>query len=64
MISKAILTALGGFLMFAGPVHAGDATAGKAKAEDCAGCHGDDGKGDAKNSRACRAWRNSISSRP
>jgi cytochrome c553 len=46
MISKAILTALGGFLLFAGPVHAGDATAGKAKAEDCAGCHGDDGKGD------------------
>ena len=49
MISKAILTALGGFLLFAGPVHAGDASAGKAKADGCAGCHGDDGKGDAKN---------------
>jgi cytochrome c553 len=47
MISKAILTALGGFLLFAGPVYAGDAGAGKAKADDCSGCHGDDGKGDA-----------------
>ena len=28
---------------------AGDVAAGKAKAEDCADCHGDDGKGDDKN---------------
>jgi cytochrome c553 len=48
MISKAILAALGGFLLFASPVYAGDASAGKAKADDCAGCHGDDGKGDKK----------------
>jgi cytochrome c553 len=48
MISKSILTALGGFLLFASPVYAGDPSAGKAKADDCAGCHGDDGKGDAK----------------
>ena len=33
-------------LMLATPAFAGDAAAGKSKAEPCADCHGDDGKGD------------------
>jgi len=37
-------------LFAAGSAQAGgDVAAGKAKAADCADCHGDDGKGDAKN---------------
>jgi len=44
MIRKALLVLLGGFVLMAGPVQAGDAAAGKAKSESCAGCHGDDGK--------------------
>jgi cytochrome c553 len=37
-------------LLSAGAANAaGDVAAGKAKAEDCADCHGDDGTGDAKN---------------
>lgn len=36
-------------LLAAGTAQAGgDVAAGKAKAEDCADCHGDDGKGDDK----------------
>ncbi len=49
MIRKAIVMTLGGLLFIAGPVRAADVEAGKAKAEDCAGCHGDDGKGDDSN---------------
>ena len=49
MVRKVMFTLLGGVLFLAGPVHAGDTAAGKAKAEACAGCHGDDGKGDADN---------------
>lgn len=49
MFRKAMLTIMGGFLFVTGPAHAGDATAGQAKAEECATCHGDDGKGDGKD---------------
>jgi cytochrome c553 len=36
--------------LLAAPTHAADVAAGKAKAEEsCVDCHGDDGKGDAKN---------------
>lgn len=49
MIRNAIVMALGGLLFIAGPVRAADVEAGKAKAEDCAICHGDDGKGDGKD---------------
>ncbi len=44
MVKKALLVLMGGFLVIGGPVLAGDAVAGKAKSESCAGCHGDDGK--------------------
>jgi len=33
-------------MLAASSVHAGDATAGKAKSEGCASCHGDTGKED------------------
>lgn len=46
MVKKALLVLMGGFLVMAGPVWAGDAAAGKANSDSCAGCHGDDGKGD------------------
>ena len=49
MFRKAIVATLGGFLVIAVPAHAGDAAAGQAKAEECATCHGDDGKGDGKD---------------
>jgi cytochrome c553 len=35
--------------LIAGPSYAGDAAAGKTKAEACVDCHGDDGKGDDEN---------------
>jgi cytochrome c553 len=42
-----ILALASAFALLAGPAYAGDAAAGKAKAEaDCADCHGDDGKGE------------------
>ncbi|MGA7179151.1 MAG: c-type cytochrome [Thiobacillaceae bacterium] len=46
MVKKALIVLMGGFLITAGPVWAGDAAAGKAISDGCAGCHGDDGKGD------------------
>ena len=48
MISKKPMFAiLFGLMLAAGAVQAGgDAANGEALAEDCAGCHGDDGKGD------------------
>ncbi len=49
MIRVALVMALGGGLLLAGPVWAGNAAAGKAKSEMCADCHGDNGKGDADN---------------
>jgi cytochrome c553 len=42
-VSAALAT---GCLVMAFSVHAGDATAGKAKSENCAQCHGEDGKED------------------
>jgi cytochrome c553 len=42
-VSAALAT---GCLVMAFPVHAGDASAGKAKSESCAQCHGEDGKED------------------
>jgi cytochrome c553 len=44
MVKKTMLVLVGGFLVMSGPVWAGDAAAGQAKSESCAGCHGDDGK--------------------
>jgi cytochrome c553 len=35
--------------LIAAPSYAGDAAAGKTKAEACVDCHGDDGKGDDEN---------------
>ncbi|HYP68257.1 MAG TPA: c-type cytochrome [Thiobacillaceae bacterium] len=49
MNGKVTLMILGAFLFVAGPAHAGDASAGQAKAEECANCHGEDGKGDSDN---------------
>jgi len=48
MLSKKLRFAiLFGLMLAAGAVQAGgDAANGEALAEDCAGCHGDDGKGD------------------
>jgi cytochrome c553 len=50
-MNKLSLLALASTLaLIAGPSYAGDAAAGKAKAEEaCADCHGDDGKGDEDN---------------
>jgi cytochrome c553 len=49
-MNKQLLSVLGlasAFALLAGPAYAGDAAAGKAKAEsDCVDCHGDDGKGE------------------
>ena len=44
MVNKVLLALMGGVLVMGGPVWAGDAAAGKALSESCAGCHGDDGK--------------------
>jgi cytochrome c553 len=46
MIKMTPLLLLSGCLLLTGPVQAGDAAAGKAKAEACADCHGLDGKED------------------
>jgi len=47
LTKKLIIAALFAMLMAAGVVQAGgDAANGEALSEDCAGCHGDDGKGD------------------
>ena len=47
LTKKLIIAALFAMLMAAGAVQAGgDAANGEALSEDCAGCHGDDGKGD------------------
>ncbi len=47
MMKMSMLMLMCGSLMIAGQALAGgDAAAGKAKAEACTDCHGDDGKGD------------------
>ena len=46
MMKMTPLLLLSGCLLLAGPVQAGSAEAGKGKAEPCADCHGDNGKGD------------------
>jgi len=44
-----ILVLLAAVALVAAPAYAGDAAAGKTKAEACVDCHGDDGKGDDDN---------------
>jgi cytochrome c553 len=46
MIRNATLAMAAGCLVMAFSAHAGDASAGKAKSENCAQCHGEDGKED------------------
>ena len=46
MTKMTSLLLLSGCLLLAGPVQAGNAEAGKAKADACTDCHGDNGKGD------------------
>ena len=47
MINKILIALVFALLMAAGSVQAGgDAARGQELSEDCAGCHGDDGKGD------------------
>lgn len=47
MVSKGFMAlAAGLMLVAASSAQAGDASAGKAKSESCAGCHGDNGKDD------------------
>jgi cytochrome c553 len=50
MNKLSILALASALALVAGPSYAGDAAAGKAKAEEsCVDCHGDDGKGDDEN---------------
>lgn len=44
-----IFVLLSAVALVAAPAYAGDAAAGKTKAEACVDCHGDDGKGDDEN---------------
>ena len=46
MIWKATLALAGGCMLIGFQAQAGDASAGKAKSENCAQCHGDNGKED------------------
>jgi len=46
MITRGILVLSAGLMFAASAAHAGDASAGKAKSESCASCHGDTGKDD------------------
>jgi cytochrome c553 len=46
MIRKAALAMAGACMLMAFSAQAGDASAGKAKSEACAQCHGDNGKDD------------------
>ena len=47
MTSRFLIATLFVFMLAAGTVQAGgDAANGQTLSEDCAGCHGDDGKGD------------------
>lgn len=46
MITKGWWVLGAGLMLAAASLHAGDISAGKAKSENCAMCHGDDGKGD------------------
>ena len=46
MIWKATLALAGGCMLIGFQAQAGDASAGKAKSEKCAQCHGDNGKED------------------
>ena len=57
MNKLSILALTAALALIAGPSIAGDAAAGKTKAEAaCADCHGEDGKGDDENWRSpeCR----------
>jgi cytochrome c553 len=49
MIKISLPILLCGSVLMAGSAQAGNAEAGKAKSEDCAECHGDNGKGDPDN---------------
>lgn len=46
MMTKGLLALTAGLILVASSAHAGDASAGKAKSENCAQCHGDNGKDD------------------
>ena len=46
MITKGIALFSASLLLAISSAHAGDASAGKAKSESCANCHGDNGKED------------------
>ena len=46
MNKLSILALASALALIAGPSYAGDAAAGKTKAEACVDCHGDDGKGE------------------
>jgi len=44
MITRGVLLLSVGLMLAVASAHAGDASAGKAKSENCANCHGDNGK--------------------
>lgn len=44
MITRGVLLIGVGLMLAVSSAHAGDASAGKAKSENCANCHGDNGK--------------------
>jgi cytochrome c553 len=44
MMTKGFFVLAASLMLAASPVHAGDAGAGKTKAENCAQCHGETGK--------------------
>jgi cytochrome c553 len=46
MMTNGWLVLTAGLMLAVSPVHAGDASAGKAKSEGCAVCHGESGKDD------------------
>ena len=46
MMTKGFFVLAASLVLAASPVHAGDAGAGKTKAESCAQCHGETGKDD------------------
>ena len=46
MMTKRWLVLTAGLMLATSAVQAGDASAGKARSEGCAMCHGDDGKAD------------------
>jgi cytochrome c553 len=46
MITRGVLLLSASLILAVSSAHAGDASAGKAKSENCANCHGDTGKED------------------